>query len=213
MNVRLLSLPALGLILASCETGGPINSGFDPLNAAGGAGAQTNVVSTDYQTGEFVIASMSNTGFFKRRPEGDAVADKLLDANTPMKVIKDEGSFIKVELDSGEVGYVNTVQVIHEGQAAAYPGGSEVQVYPPLEGTGTIPLDPVEPGMDDAPMVPTDIDPDAPVEEVELPDALPEDGVVEPELPPLPDAEEEMEEVEDAVEPEPDLDALAAPGE
>lgn len=204
MNPRLLSLPALALVLAACESGGPINSSFDPLDAAGGFGARTNVVDTGYRPGEFVTSVMDNTGFFKSRPSGDADADKLLPSNTPMKVISDDGSFVKVELDSGEVGYVSTIQVMGGDEGSAAPlSGSEVQVWPPPV-EGTIPLDATGPVDPDAPVVPVDVDPDAPAEEPVLPDEIPApgDGVA---VPPLPDPPADEEAAGD--------DAAAAPGE
>lgn len=184
MKSRVFFLPAFGLLFAACETGGPISTSFDPLDAAGGFGNQTNVVDTGFRPGEFITSVMDNTGFYKKRPDGNANADKLLPANTPMKVISDDGSFVKVELDSGELGYVSTVQVMGQNEAAA---GSEYQVWPPVE--GTIPLEAPGDVDPDVPVVPTDVDPDA-VEPI-LPDVNP--GAEEPavDLPPLPEPVEE----------------------
>ncbi len=200
MNPRLLLLPAFGLVFASCESNGPIRSSFDPLDAAGGYGAQTNVVDTGYRPGEFVSSVTPNTGFYKKRPDGEADADKLLPANTPMKVISDDGSFVKVELDSGEVGYVSTVQVMGQDEAAGTPAsGSEVQVWPPPV-EGTIPLDTIEEGDPGVPTVPTDIDPDAPVESPLLPDELPEGGDTATDIPPLPEPVDAGEDEEATVD-------------
>lgn len=189
MKPPVLCIPALGLLLVGCEPGAPINSSFDPLDAAGGFGAQTNVIDTGYRAGEFVTAVMDNTGFYKSRPDGEANADKLLKANTSMKVISDDGSFVKVELDTGELGYVSTVQVMGENEGANLPPGSEVQVWPPVDG-GPIPV--VDPSEADpnVPVVPTDIDPDAPINEPILPDITPEDDPAV-EIPPLPDPVED----------------------
>jgi hypothetical protein len=185
MNARVPCISALGLLLVGCETGGPINSSFDPLDAAGGYGTQANVINTGYRAGEFVTAVMDNTGFYKERPDGEANADKLLKANTSMKVISDDGSFVKVELDTGELGYVSTVQVMGENEGSNLPPGSEVQVWPPVDG-GPIPVaDPSE-ADPDVPLVPTDIDPDAPIDEPILPDVAPEDDPAV-DIPPLPD--------------------------
>lgn len=185
MNPRVPCISALGLLLVGCETGGPINSSFDPLDAAGGYGTQANVINTGYRAGEFVTAVMDNTGFYKERPEGEANADKLLTAGTSMKVISDDGSFVKVELDTGELGYVSTVQVMGENEGSNLPQSSEVQVWPPVDG-GPIPVeDPNEADLD-VPLVPTDIDPDAPVDEPILPDVAPEDDPAV-DIPPLPD--------------------------
>ncbi|BCX47614.1 hypothetical protein HAHE_15220 [Haloferula helveola] len=186
MNIRLISLPVLGLMLAACEQGGPISSGYDPLDTAGGGGSSARVVDSGYRPGEFIKASMDSTGFFKKRPDGDANADKLLKAGTPMKVIMDDGSFVKVELDSGELGYVSTVQVMGENEAAMTPyGDGEVQVWPPPPSDGIIPLDQIEEGDPDVPVVPTEIDPDAPADVPLLPSEPATDGA--PEVPPLPE--------------------------
>lgn len=143
------------------------------------------MIDTGYRAGEFVTAVMDNTGFYKERPEGEANADKLLKANTSMKVISDDGSFVKVELDTGEVGYVSTVQVMGENEGSNLPPGSEVQVWPPVDG-GPIPVaDPSE-ADPDVPLVPTDIDPDAPIDEPILPDITPTDDPAV-DIPPLPD--------------------------
>lgn len=182
MKCRFVPLSALSLLLAACQSGGPIQSNFDPLDAAGGFGAQANVVSSGYRPGDFVKSVTPNTGFFKKRPSGEADADKLLSAGVAMKVISDDGSFVKVELDSGEVGYVSSVQVMGEDETSSGGlSGSEFQVWPPVE--GTIPLEGAAEAEPEVPTVPTEIDPDAPVEVPPLP--VDEGGGVE--IPPLPD--------------------------
>ena len=81
---------------------------------------------------------MDNTAFFKNRPKGDADADKLLVRGTSMKVISTADSYVKVELDSGEVGFVPSV-MLEDPNAAAHGTASrcnpdEFQVYPPVGG-------------------------------------------------------------------------------
>lgn len=181
---RLLPLaPATLLLVASCETGGPVSSsGFDPLDPAGGSRRSSGFSDNAYRPGEFVEALMDNTAFFKNRPSGNASADKLLSAGTGMKVIQDDGSYVKVELDSGESGFVPSVQVT--GQGGAAPSGSEVQVWPPVESTVPLPAADGETPPTDAPMLPPVIDPDAPAELPPLPDDAPTPGLgAEPPLP------------------------------
>src|SRR6478735_5226715 len=135
-------LPALSAIatitLVACDTmTGPITSGdFDPLRPPGGnihnPGA---LASPTFKAGQFVRASMDNTAFFKVRPNGDADADKLLSRGTSMKVISASSSYMKVELDSGEVGFVPAIML--EDPNAVQPATTnpgEYQVYPPLPG-------------------------------------------------------------------------------
>lgn len=194
MNRHLLFLPAVSLMVASCGGGGSFDpGGYDPLDAAGGGGPGVGVVDTGYKPGEFVKTSMNNAAFFKNKPDGNATADKLLPGNTPMKVISTEGSYVKAELDSGEVGYILSVQVIEQSGGPTGLGvvdDNAVQVWPP-PAVGTVPL--TEPEVPGAPVIPTEIDPDAP--EPAMPDipALPDDAPTpglgaEPALPPVPDA-------------------------
>jgi len=190
MNRCLLFFPATALLLTACGGGGSFNSGgYDPLDAAGGTGSGVEVVDNGIKPGSFVKTSMGNAAFFKKKPTGNATADKMLPANTPMKVISLEGSYVKAELDSGEVGYVLEVQVIDQNASPAAMGGLDgdaIQVYPLVGGDLPI-VDPLDPG---APVIPTEIDPDAP--DPVMPDipALPDDAPTpglgaEPALPPV----------------------------
>ena len=185
MNRPQLFLGSIALLLASCETG-PITTGgdFDPLTAPG-SGRPSVVASRGYDAGTFVSTSM-DAAFFSKRPQGDADADKQLPANTSMKVISDDGIYVKVELDSGEVGYVPSV-LVSDGR-----GGGDLmevspdayQVYPAIPGGGAPP-----PMIDESiPTIPAVIDPDAPV----IPDAppVPVEEPLAPESVPLPPGNE-----------------------
>ena len=157
------------LCLAGCETmNQPISSGdFDPLRPPGGnIGAPAAADSGPrYTAGQFVRAAIPNTAFYKKRPSGDGDADKLLKRGTSMKVISTSGSYLKVELDSGEIGFVPTVMVEDPNAAPAsattMPG--EFQVYPPLTGDQGGPLPIIDPaGLPPEGAIPTVIDPEAP---------------------------------------------------
>jgi hypothetical protein len=84
-----------------------------------------------------------------------------------MKVISTSGNYLKVELDSGEVGFVPPVMVEDTAGANSSTGTlpsnpNEIQLYPPLP-SSTQPLPPVAPGeQPPAGAIPTVIDPDAP---------------------------------------------------
>lgn len=173
MNRTLLTLAPLALVMASCETGSVVSSGdFDPLTPPGSTQTPT-AASRGLKPGAYVRASME-TAFFKNRPKGDATAEKTLPANTEMKVISDDGSFAKVELNSGEVGYVPSVLVSDPGaQPTISPNA--IQVYPPVPGSVPPIVDP------NTPTISPVIDPDAPV----VPDAPPV-----PESEPLPPGNE-----------------------
>ena len=176
MNGSSTLLAAACFAMVGCEFGGPYeSSGFDPLDAAGGVGTDLPVQSSGRQPGEFVNASGSGTAFFKSKPAGDANADRLLVAGTPMKVISDDGSYVKVELDSGEIGYVPSVMVMGENDADSYATGDEYQIYPPVDEVVPLEADPNEDS--DIPVLPPTIDPDAPADLPALPDDAPTPGL------------------------------------
>ncbi|MGA0845737.1 MAG: hypothetical protein ACO3RV_04285 [Luteolibacter sp.] len=143
---------------------GPMQQGmFDPLQAPGSSQAGAVLVKSPFESGSFVSAMIDNTAFFNKRPSGDAEADQLLPRGTSMKVISGDSSHIKVELDSGEVGWVPTMMVEDPSRANVMPiddfatqNPNEVQIYPapitddPIQG-GAIPIPP-EPGVDSVPL-------------------------------------------------------------
>jgi hypothetical protein len=175
-----ITAAAIGMSLAGCETfNQPISGGdFDPLRPPGSNINLNTNTAPMFKAGQFVRAAMDSTAFYKNRPKGEADADKLLPRGTSMKVISVSDSYVKVELDSGEVGFVPTVMVEDPNAAAAAaampplnPG--EYQVYPPLGGFGD-PLPVVPPG--EAPpegAIPTVIDPEAPVGTTPVPPVTP----------------------------------------
>jgi hypothetical protein len=180
--------PALAILatlslLACNNLNGPISSSsdFDPLRAPGGSigkGSQNSGSSSagsSFKPGQFVRAGVVNTAFFKKRPNGDADADKLLKRGTSMKIISSSSSYTKVELDSGEVGFVPTVVLedpaTSSAASASAPRKGEYQVYPPLPSnnssssysTPSQPLPPIDPaGLPPEGAIPTVIEPDAP---------------------------------------------------
>lgn len=151
--------------LTGCDTmTRPITSGdFDPLRPPGSGRASINS-GTVFAAGQFVRAAMDNTAFFKTRPKGDMDADKLIARGSSMKVISQSDSYVKVELDSGEIGFVPSV-MLENPNAAPGTGGArpgEFQIYPPVDGSGQ-PL-PFAAPAEQPPegSIPTVIDPEAP---------------------------------------------------
>lgn len=134
---------------------------FDPLAPAGGGIRTTTTASTTFKPGQFVRASIDNTAFFSKRPKGDADADKLLARDTNMKVISSDSSYVKVELDSGEVGFVPAVMVNDPNAPLVGPADGNSGIYPPIDGTGAVePLPTFDTsGLPPADSVPPIIDP------------------------------------------------------
>ena len=157
---------AIALCLTACESmNRPITSGdFDPLRPPGSTSNRSNMVASAFTAGQFVRCAMDNTAFFKKRPSGEADADKLLARGTFMKVISNSDSYAKVELDSGEVGYVPSVMLEDPAAAISVPAlnPNEFQAYPSTGGA-ELPLPSVAPGEKPPEgAIPTVIDPDAP---------------------------------------------------
>src|SRR5687768_3874443 len=124
MNLTLALSAVAALGLTACGTmNAPLSSdGFDPLAPAGGGTARSSpesIAETGFSPGQFVRTAMDNTAFFSKRPSGDGDADKLLKKDVQMKVVSSDPSYVKVELDSGEVGFVPTVLVSDSAQPVA----------------------------------------------------------------------------------------------
>lgn len=140
MKSRLVISLGIVLSISACDTmNRPISGGdFDPLRPPGSDGGLSRSVVPAFVAGQFVQSSMDNTAFFKKRPVGDAVADKLLARGTSMKVISLNDSYAKVELDSGEVGFVPSIMLEDPNAVMSAPAMNpdEFQVYPPLDPNG-----------------------------------------------------------------------------
>ena len=181
--------------LAACNTSnGPTDFGTtDPLRAPGNNASTTSTDTEGFSAGQFVRAAVDNTAFYLKRPKGDADADKLLRRGTSMKIISTSGNYLKVELDSGEVGFVPPVMVEDAAGASnsteTLPSNpNEIQLYPPLPGS-TQPLPPVAPGeQPPAGAIPTVIDPDAPSPASAPPISAPDQTPPNPAAPTAPDA-------------------------
>jgi hypothetical protein len=177
-------LPPLVFIAGSLTSCGsfnqPLSGDFDPLTAPGATNkVAANASINSFQPGQYVTAASNSTAFFSNRPSGNAEAEQLLAAGTSMRVVKTDGSFVKVELDNGQVGYVSSVMVTDGKSAGGLPPGA-VQVYPPVGGDSPLPL-PADLQPAASPLPPTDLNngtPPPPIEPPsipELPPAAPKD--------------------------------------
>lgn len=173
---QILTLGSLAFALASCGSLKNLNQpisdgGFDPLLPPGSTTPQTRSAmvapsSPSYTRGQWVETSMPNATFFRAIPKGNASADKVLGVATPMKVVSSKGTYVKVELDSGEVGYVPEIMVIErKTRETPVPGAPDYGPVPP----------PLEPGIP----TPGGIAP---------PPEVPGSPPPVPEVPPLPSA-------------------------
>jgi hypothetical protein len=215
------SFPVLAAIAAlgftACDTmTGPLTGGdFDPLRPPGSTNSRIES-GPSFKPGQFVRAGLDNTAFYSSRPKGNAEANKLLPRGASMKVVTTSGSYVKVELDSGEVGWVPSV-MLEDPNAAAAPATlppGQYQVYPPLPGAGVgEPLPVIDPAglppegaipavMDPAsvtdpaaPVPPADVAPDIPAPDITAP-VVP--APPQPESVPLPPNEDDLKRMKES---------------
>ena len=193
MNIPPFALVPIAVAMAACDTmNTPVSSSsFDPLRPPG---TSIQPASSSYESelspGQFVTANIPNTAFYRNKPRENQDADKLVDLGTEMKIIEMDSSYVKVELDNGEVGYVPSVMVsapdtsLTQMPPDLLPLDGGYQVYPPLPGGGPIePLPVIDPGgLPPDGSIPAIIDPDAPViESTPTLDPIPEMSIEEPE--------------------------------
>lgn len=180
-----LSIGAGALLSVSCGLFEPTNqtlsSDFDPLSSPGSStdSEGASVMAPKYQAGEWVETASPYVGLFPSIPKSGARPAKTLPLATPMKVVATEETYLKVELDSGEVGYVPQINVMARSEApepepepapATDYGPIPPPVDPALDNRGTpppasrngVPPAPV-PGTDPAPDVPSVPVPPVPV--------------------------------------------------
>ena len=92
----------------------PISSEYNPLdgpNAPSLRNQSFRPTGPTYQPGEWVETAMPNSTFFNKIPRGNASADKVLSQGSPLKVISTKGTYLKVELEGGSVGYIPSIMV------------------------------------------------------------------------------------------------------
>ncbi len=173
---------------------------YDPLMAPGAQRGGGQLVQTEtYRSGEWVRTSVAGASFFRKLPRGNARADQLLRKGTPMRVISTKGSYLKAQLESGDVGYVPGIMV--EGRTASSSKRkttkrrAKKKVPKKIPDYGDVPpiIDPTDP--EDV-TVPTDSTiPPAPTDLPDAPPAVPDvpsipDVPTVPEVPEIPEVPE-----------------------
>jgi hypothetical protein len=153
---RSLAWFAACLALASCsDFNGPISGGsFNPLLSPGAQLVQPEDAGANYtfKAGQYVTAASNATAFFSKKPQGNAEADELLSAGTSMRVIKSDGSFVKVELDSGKVGFVAAALLLESGVASGDTmTAPDANTTSPLVPEGQSSIPPIVPPSADLP--------------------------------------------------------------
>ena len=220
MKFSLFTVVPVAIAMAACNSmNSPVSSSsFDPLRPPGTGLQPASSFGPGLSPGQFVSANIPNTAFYKNKPTGTEDADKLISLGTEMKIIELDSNYVKVELDSGEVGYVPAVMVSSPDRTSPelLPFDGAYQVYPPLPGGDPIePLPVIDPGgipPDGA--IPAIIDPDAPTTGgAPTLDSIPEIKAEEPEKELDPVAEAVRKKVEEAKAEEEKLKTTETPVE
>ena len=125
----------------------PLDGSFNPLDSPGSGSGTAAVEDTGprYVTGQFVETTMPNTAFFGRVPRPNEQPSRTLASATPLRVISTQGTYVKVEMESGEIGYVPAIMVGEK------PSPNEIPIVPVTPGA-VMPQPPVGPdGVERAP--------------------------------------------------------------
>ncbi|MBK1832885.1 hypothetical protein [Roseibacillus ishigakijimensis] len=106
------ALVSCGQITSSLQE--PISSEYSPLDGPNSPRVRSQSfqqTGPSYDAGEWVETSVPNATFFNKIPKGSATADKVLALGSPLKVVSTKGTYLKVELEGGSVGYVPAIMV------------------------------------------------------------------------------------------------------
>ena len=106
---------ALVLLVSSCG-GLPTSGGYDelnnPLDSPGSQRRGADPLSEPkYAPGSYVEVIDANAGLFNGFPDTATQAGRQLALGTPLKVIGERGSYLRVETAEGEIGFVPTIMI------------------------------------------------------------------------------------------------------
>ena len=137
--LRVAQIPLCGIaiaLLSSCggfRSNGNYDSSMSPLDSPGsqrrGAADED---SSGFAPGSYVEVTDVNAGLYFRFPGADRQPDETLALGTPLKVINERGSYLRVETASGQIGFVPTIMVSNSvsSQGVVVPEGTIVPATP-----------------------------------------------------------------------------------
>ena len=137
--LRVAQIPLCGIaivLLSSCggfRSNGNYDSSMNPLDSPGsqrrGAAGED---SSGFAPGSYVEVTDVNAGLYFRFPGADRQPDETLALGTPLKVINERGSYLRVETASGQIGFVPTIMVSNSvsSQGVVVPEGTIVPATP-----------------------------------------------------------------------------------
>jgi hypothetical protein len=149
---RALLIPMAGVTIVTISSCGDFatslnNKNFNPENNpldSPGRRSSTETVDLgpEFTPGSWVEVTDANAGIYRKipRPSSAEQPDYRLRLGTPLKVVGSQGTYVKVETDSGQIGYVPAIMV------GTKPTGAEIPLVSPdpLE-LPPAPIDPIDP--------------------------------------------------------------------
>ena len=138
---RVVQVSVLGMMVALFSSCGNMYSSRDfdsSTNPLDSPGSQRRGEAGDdgsgYVPGSYVEVIDPNAGLYLRFPDDRAQPALKLAPGTQLKVLSEKGSYVKVETEAGQIGYVPAIMVNRQSDSTLVP----------LEGTA-VPLAPVDP--------------------------------------------------------------------
>jgi hypothetical protein len=179
MGLTVVSLSSCGNFATSLNS-----QNFDPdLNPLDSPGSRNrnDLIDSDPQfaPGSWVEVTDPNAAIYRRVPRDNEQPDYSLRPGTPLKIIGGQGTYVKVETESGQIGYVPAIMV------GTKPTGNDLPLVSPEPNdfpSSIDPIDPINPTESVPPIGSETLDP--------LPSLPPVEGdapfvAPEPEVPPI----------------------------
>ena len=151
----LATLPSCGNLAASMNSQS-FDPSTNPLDSPGSHRRQSAPVDAGpkYTPGSWVEVTDVNASFYRRFPRGTEQPDASFAVGTPLKVVGEKGSYVKVETEGGQIGYVPAIMVADKS------AGTQIPIVPTESlPPGPAPIDPVDPGAVPPPTLAPSIDP------------------------------------------------------
>ena len=173
MKSRFTTVSALvgaSLLLCSCgdflkSINEPLPGGGNALDPPGTYQGEVPVVEATgpaYAPGEWVETSVPQAALYLRRPRSGDQPAQTLPQGTPLKVVSTSGTYARVELESGVVGFVPAIMLTRKSAEAPLVPEGAPDLLPPPSSLDLAPEPEVEPiSVEEAQGVPSLIDPEA----------------------------------------------------
>ena len=137
--IRVVQLSLLGITIALFPSCGNMASSrnfdpsIDPLDSPGSQ--RRGEASNDgprYVPGSYVEVTDTNAGLYRRFPDEEVQPSLQLALGTQLKVLRERGSYLRVETASGQIGFVPAIMVSNSAssQGVVVSDGTIVPVTP-----------------------------------------------------------------------------------